>query len=231
MWNEARILPYWLRHYEQYAEKIFVWDGGSDDGTRELLQAHPLVTMFDQQCKGLDDIYFTSCLMRYRDLSPNADWCLAIAADEFIHHPQLETRLRQLTSFCKVQLSGFTMYAEHFPTTTGQIYDEIKLGHRDIWSTKTVLFNPHHEMNWLPGLHKEISDSIPARHTGIKLLHYRYLGAEYYLERMKRNYQRWQVAGIDVEFDVQRKHNLPDGTRGNPYRWYIENAHRLVKVV
>ena len=233
MLNEARILPYWLRHYEQYASRLFVWDGGSTDGTREMLQSHPLVTLFDQQCKGLDDHYFTECFMRYRDLSTEADWCLCVAADEFLYHPHLTEKLQllKLHHVRKVQLRGYTMYSDHFPTTSGQIYHEITHGYPDIWSTKTVLFSPQVEMRWLPGLHVECSGEKPERGTSIKLLHYRYLSADYYLERTRRNYEQWQVAGIQVEFNPNRKHNLPDGTRGNPYKWYVENTSKLVKVV
>lgn len=230
MWNEAPLLPYWLRHYEQYASRIFVWDGGSDDGTRELLEQHPLVTVFDQQCVGLDDHYFTECFMRYRDLSAEADWCACVAADEFIYHPQLEQRLATIDN-PKVQLTGYTMYSDHFPTTAGQIYDEIQHGYLDVWSRKTVLFRPRATMQWKPGLHVETSGDKPVVGTGIKLLHFRHLGVDYYLERTRRNYARWQLAGIDVEFDAERTHNLPDGTRGNPYRWYVENVDKLEKVV
>lgn len=232
MLNETRILPYWLRHYEQFATRIFVWDGDSTDGTHELLESHPLVTVLQQRCKGLDDLYFTECFMRYKDLSRgSADWCMAVAADEFIYHPQLLERLTFLTGAMKVQLIGYTMYAEQFPTTTGQIYDEIKFGYPDIWSTKTVLFNPAADMHWHPGLHYEASGEHKVRNSEIKLLHYRYLGADYYLERTQRNYAQWQVAGIDVEFDINRPHNLPDGTRGNPYEWYERNKSKLVQVV
>lgn len=233
MLNEARILPYWLRHYEQYASRIFIWDGGSDDGTREMLESHPLVTVFDQTCVGLDDHYFTTCFMHYQELSQQADWCLAIAADEFVYHPNLAQKLEFMKErhVTKVQLCGYSMYSDHFPTTTGQIYEEIQYGYRDIWSSKTVLFSPKSEMRWLPGLHVEISGEKPTRDSRISLLHYRHLGSDYYLERTKRNYERWQVAGIDVEFDYNRPHNLPDGTRGNPYQWYPANVSRLVKVV
>ena len=233
MLNESLLLPYWLRHYERYAKRIFVWDGGSTDGTREMLDAHPKVTVFDQACIGLDNNYFTQCFMEYRQLSREADWCLCVAADEFLYHPHLAEKLQILTihRVRKVQLKGYTMYSQQLPTTQGQIYEEIQYGYHDLWSCKTVLFNPKQEMKWRPGLHVEMSEGRPERDPSLKLLHYRHLSSAYYLERTRRNYQRWQVAGLDVEFNPERTHNLPDGTRGNPYKWYVENTSKLVKVV
>lgn len=233
MLNESRILPYWLRHYEKYAQRIFVWDGGSTDGTREMLDAHPKVTVFEQAQPGLDNNYFTQLFMEYRQLSREADWCLCVAADEFLHHPDLLNKLLMLKlhKVRKVQLRGYTMYAQRFPTTPGQIYEEVNHGYPDLWSCKTVLFNPRHEMCWLPGLHVDTSEGKPERDSLLRLLHYRWLGKDYYTDRTRRNYEGFKRAGCDVEFDMNRTHNLPDGSRGNPYKWYEENVSRLIKVV
>ena len=234
MRNEAAFLPYFLRHYETFAERIFIWEGASNDGTRELLEAHPLVTVFDQESQGLDNHYFTRVFMEYRRLSRGqADWCISVGGDELVYHPHILTKLHYLTceGVLKVQLRGYTMYHHEFPQTKKQIYDVVKLGYPDIWSTKTILFNPQAEMSWLPGLHIENSGDKPYRRSGIKLLHYRYFGAEYYEQRNRKNYAAFKEAGSKVEFDLNRSHNLPDGTRGNPYKWFAENTDRLIQVV
>src|ERR1700722_20355846 len=39
-WNERRMIEYFLRHYETFAERIVIYDDDSDDGTKEILLAH-----------------------------------------------------------------------------------------------------------------------------------------------------------------------------------------------
>jgi hypothetical protein len=39
-WNESRVIEYFLRHYEQFAERVVVYDENSTDGTKEILAAH-----------------------------------------------------------------------------------------------------------------------------------------------------------------------------------------------
>ncbi len=130
MRNEIKILPYFLRHYETFADRIFVWDDGSDDGTREILDAHPKVNVLPLNLGRADDVYFVNHLWpQYKEISRGyADWVMCVDADEFIYHPNLMEKLEELGSkgVKRICCRGFTMYHPKFPTTTGQIYDEIK---------------------------------------------------------------------------------------------------------
>ncbi len=232
MRNEIKILPYFLRHYETFADRIFVWDDGSDDGTREMLEAHPKVKILPLSLGRVDDVYFVECLWpQYRKISRGyADWVLCVDADEFIYYPNIVEKLKELgvNGIKKIRCCGFTMYHPTFPTTDGQIYDEVKTGVKDLWSTKTVVFNPDVKMSWGEGRHK----CSPTRYvetsytTGINLLHFRYLGWEYFLERTKRNY-----AYTNIVFDEKRKCPLPDGSWGIPYEWYEKQKDKLIRVV
>jgi len=42
-WNEQAMLGYFFRHYDRFVDRYVFYDDGSDDGTRERLQAHPRV--------------------------------------------------------------------------------------------------------------------------------------------------------------------------------------------
>ncbi len=232
MRNEIKILPYFLRHYETFADRIFVWDDGSDDGTREILEAHPKVTILPLNLGRCDDDYFVAHLWpQYRKSRGYADWVICVDADEFVYHPNILTRLEELgqQGIRRVYCYGFTMYHPEFPITTGQIYDEVKLGVADKWSSKLVLLDPELNMRWSRGRHRysHLGGNVTAMFdTGIHILHFRYLGWEYYMERTKRN-----LAYDNIEFFMERKGPMPDGTAAPPYEWFEKHKDSFKNVV
>lgn len=222
MRNEIVLLPYFLRHYEQFAEKIYVFDDKSDDGTKELLEQHPLVTVLPIEEKVTDEYIGSVLFTRYRSLSRRvADWVICVAGDEFVYHPKITEVLEQCKAEGKrkIKCSGFTMFSSHPPTTSGQIYDEIKRGLPCRFSNKTVVFDPELLMVWKLGTHSVRKNRrAPAwADTGIKLLHYRFLGEEYYLSRCRKN-----AVDLSPKWNVKQHHRLSDGGRGAPFDWFVE---------
>ena len=230
MRNEIKILPYFLRHYETFADRIFVWDDGSNDGTREMLEVHPKVKLLPLNLGRADDEYFVRYLWpKYKIISRgHADWTICVDADEFIYHPNIAEKIEELQrkEIRKVRCEGFTMYHPTFPTVQGQIYDEVKIGLRDKWSTKTVLFSPEIEIRWDIGRHRCSRKTKPACDTGINLLHFRYLGWDYYRERTKKN-----LSYDGIEFNDDRLCVMPDGSRRPPFKWFEEHKNSLVRLV
>lgn len=242
MRNEIRLLPYFLRHYETFASRIFVWDDESDDGTRELLNSHPKVTILPLGKSGLDDAYFISDLWpQYRVISRgHADWAICVDADEFVYYPpapdSIVGRLHELSGkgIKKIRLLGWAMHHDSFPTTSGQIYDEVKMGWVDRWSRKAVVFSPEAEMMWNWGRHWcAPQEGYPEIHkTGISLLHFRYLGEEFYVERNAKTAA--SLTGQEYKnrsSDTKQKYNMPDGHRAHPSEWCERNRHLLRQVV
>lgn len=232
MRNEIKIIPYFLRHYETFAERIFVWDDNSDDGTREILQSHPKVELLPINLGRIDDDYFVANLWpMYRRISRGyADWAIVVDADEFVYHPDIINKLEELDSLGvkRVLCYGFTMYHPTFPTTSGQIYDEVKLGVADKWSTKAILFNPEIQVHWTRGRHRSshLKSGGITWDTGIHILHFRYLGWDYYMERTRRN-----LSYDNIDFYLERNGPMPDGSKMPPYEWFDKNKESFKNVV
>lgn len=236
MRNEIKILPYFLRHYETFADRIFVWEDQSDDGTREMLESHPKVTVLDPGHHGADDVHYVKNLWpQYKEISRgHADWVMCVDADEFVYHPNIIEVLEECDriNIKRIRCSGFLMYHAYFPTTNGQIYDEVKMGWVDDWCSKTIVFRPEVHMAWANGRHSpKCSKTYLSQTTGIKLLHFRCLGWDYTEERNKKN-----CKSMGMEYKNDRHHNLPkrDGfkkERGVIFDWIDGNKNNTINVL
>jgi hypothetical protein len=247
IYNEVDFLPYFLRYYEQFATRIFVWDDKSTDGTRELLKAHPKVTILELEKSGAFDVEYAKYLWtQYKNYSRGkADWVVLADVDEILYHPQVKTQLQAYLKWGvdMVHPVGYTMMHETFPTTKGQIFDEVKWGIRDRNMDKKAIFRPELDVEFVPGRHRLAHLSITPKRdikiryrTGFRLLHYRYFGLDYFLARLKRNCERMGMTNTPhgdavFPYNAERRWRLPDGTRGFPSVWYPANMDKREKVV
>lgn len=241
MYNEELVLPYWLRHYETFADRIFVWDDDSTDKTREILGKHPKVTLLPRERHGLDDAYFVNTLYpQYEKYSRGiSDWVIVADGDEFIYHPHI----REVLADPKVQArkiihcAGFAMISEGPPTTTGQIYDEIKMGVRDLKESKWTIHSSNIQIRHKYGRHGPPANFYQFRgdrNTGIKSLHYRLLGEDYIESLDRSNLKRVQLAHphIKREFRRDELRRCPDGdTTMNTYEWLAKHKGEAFNVL
>lgn len=236
--NEHILLPYWLRHYETFANHMYVWDDQSDDGTREMLEAHPKVTLLPIEKCGDDDVHWiTNLFPQYEKHSQTSDWVIIADADEFIYHPKLTDILWKEKSdgtqviWCR----GYAMISDNPPTGTGQIYDEIKLGIPDKLESKWTIFSPNIRVRFRKGRHGGLLEgghSVTNADTGIKLLHYRYLGDQYLMDRDRRNAERIEmVYKIGYKYSPEQAHTMPDRKRGVALEWFAKHKNEAKDVI
>jgi hypothetical protein len=193
--NEERILPFFLRHYAPWVERMTFYDDRSTDQTRAILAHCPKAVVADWPGEpGLvDDQFLEFANERWKDARGHADYVVWVDCDEFLYHPNIVAVLeRYLAEGVDVpQIEGFTMVSRVFPTTTGQIYDEVRTGFPDgIWG-KAAIFRRH--MHWTMGRHSLDFTQFNPRSSAtaeIKLLHYRALGLDYVRWRHARNWER-----------------------------------------
>jgi hypothetical protein len=248
--NERQIIPYFLKHYGLFADRIFMWDDQSDDGTREILAAHPKVQLMSLPAnvpRGVQDQYWVERLWpQYKEISRDkADWVMIVDADEFIYHDDLLLALQDCLDrgVDIIICHGYLMIADSFPTTGGQIYDEVKHGIRDRMCDKWIIFNPRIDVEFMGGRHRrprrlEPADTI-VETDGFKQLHMRAFDSATVRARYARNMDSINIGLKQVNLPpitmdyYEQPHTFPNtsGQRGNIFKWLEDNRQNVIKVV
>lgn len=204
-WNEERFLPYFLRHYTAFASQITIWDNESTDRSIEIAGSFPNTRILSRDSGGelRDDILRDFKNECWKEVAGTADWVVVVDVDELLHHPSLLAYLRE----CRAKgitlpwPTGYEMVSKTFPSTSGQVYEEIREGVEDDWYSKPAIFDPGAitEINYIHGAHscEPIGRVVEDRSPELKLLHYRFLGLEYVLPRFESRRQR--QSSVDVQ--------------------------------
>jgi glycosyltransferase involved in cell wall biosynthesis len=187
LYNEEILLPYFLRHYGVFAEKIVCFDNGSTDRSAEIIDAHPATERIVFETDGLFDRIHLQLKSEYRKSRGRADWVICVDCDEFIYHPELPKLLQsyQDKGITYPKIDGFEMVSDQTPKTDGQIYEVAKIGFPSEGYSKRVVFNPSLEVFFEAGCHsaRVEGNKFESKEPEIKLLHYRFLGRDFFIQR------------------------------------------------
>ena len=228
-------MPYFMRHYGSFADRVIVYDDESDDGTPDIVRAAGGEV---RACSwtGIDDLAMvTLANQEYKLARGKADWVIWVDADEFIYADDMPGALRRLTreGVQMPTVTGYCMTANGPPSGDGQIYDEIKTGFRAGRYDKSCVVDPKTELAWGAGRHEymvytpnvlcAVNDYKP-----LKLLHYRWFGMDYCVERSRQNYARLSQQNLTNGLGLETRPGF-DG----PYspRWYAEQALSATTVI
>jgi len=167
-WNEAKMLPYYLRHYSQFCEKIIIYDNGSNDGSQQIIRNHPKAELrtYDTGGKIKDEVYLQIKNNCWKESRSKADWVIVGDIDEIVYHSDLPKFLDIAGNVHSIFTpGGINMVADKFPTTTGQIYEEVKTGTLHPGSCKPMIFDPNRvtEIAFDPGCHSASKNKSLAR--------------------------------------------------------------------
>ena len=226
------MMPYFLRHYSTFADRIFVYDDCSTDGTRDLVLACPSAILIDYpHSRGLHEEDLLETFGRYRRSLGVADWCMCVDVDEFIHHPNVRTALARADrlGYSVLRSHGYNMVSDHVPATQGQIYSELRLGATSNNYSKCVVLKPSVDIVWRKGRHGVISTTGIFGRVGLKLLHYYYLSPDYHLARKTRNLSRIQTDPFTTM--NERGFETVSGYRLRRAKAYYEKLLRVAKEV
>lgn len=239
--NEARLLPYFLRHYAPQVDRLILFDNASTDNSRALIAAYHNVEVHNYAVRPVIDSISAAQFAseRYHEARGKADLVLWVDCDEFLYSSgeTLREALRrvQAQGIRAVRSCGYQMLSESFPASDAPLTEQIRFGIRDTEYDKVAVFDPALNIRFRPGRHNCRIDGATAQQTSIKLLHYRYLGAEYFTRRNAYNFANLS----DLERQAGRSYHVAANHEGKySLRWFQHAqiyatdviAHNLVEV-
>jgi glycosyltransferase involved in cell wall biosynthesis len=210
-YNEEVMLPFFLRHYLSFCDRITIYDNCSTDGTDDILQRYNRnrvsVVKWDSNNQVRDDLYLkikNNCWKH-----SIADWVIICDVDELVYgwtDPGENTIISP--DWCE-------MVSERIPNGPKQIYEYINEGVPQGQVTKCIMFKPEriNEINYHPGCHgiNAVGD-VQVLHTpAMKILHYKFLSMNYVKERHRLFGQRMSDInkknrwGVQYEFNDDQK--------------------------
>jgi glycosyltransferase involved in cell wall biosynthesis len=213
-WNEEKFLDFFFRHYDSLVDEYHIYDDGSDDGTLQILSAHPKVQVYSFETT--EDSYVLSAQKYHENFwkasKHRADWVIVTAIDELLYHPNLENYLLECSAMgvSAIPAIGFQMISAEYPLPTKAVTSQISSGAFWRQMSKLSIFDPMkiEETNFSTGRHQA---SPTGNVTFPKVdellnLHYKYLS-------FNQTYQRHielgdKLRGFDVELNA-----------GHKYRW------------
>jgi len=208
--NEERLLPYFLRHYETFADRIFIFDEHSTDRTAEIAMAHPKVT-FDRYelSVGIHEAFFNKCFIdAYKKHSRGvADWIMIVDADELVYNKDMLSHLKMAREDGKhiIKTTAYEVVSETFPSDGVQIYDECKYGLRHRNFDKAIVFDPNLDVELTQGRHKTIlPDGTNPDRYGLLLLHCGHLSREFFLSRYSTSYKTRKFRNRKIRFHIKK---------------------------
>jgi hypothetical protein len=210
--NEEKIIPFFIKHYSTIASHIFLINNESDDNMVSVAkttaeQENVPLTILDFVTGGFDEQWFTALKTNaYKTLAIDYDLVIQVDPDELIYHRSIPTKLfltekvREGYSFFKP--NGYQMTDNKFPEYTGiPIVELVKYGCLDTGFSKPVVFSPKYVFQTTFGFHNTQlldlnGESIsPYQENDFLLLHYKFLGIEHRLERIKSQKNRLSEFG------------------------------------
>jgi hypothetical protein len=197
-YNEREMLPFYLRHYEQFADEIVVFDDNSDDGSAVIARCCDKVSLANWPFPSglVDDNMMRLWQSSLSDAQQDGfDWVAFPDIDEILWNQQgIRATIARADErgYEVIASEGWNMMGDGLPKDDGhsQIWQLLQSGVRAPVYSKPIIVKVGTQVNWNRGRHALENCSPKLSPPMVKLLHYRYLGYDYTARRNARNYAR-----------------------------------------
>jgi glycosyltransferase involved in cell wall biosynthesis len=193
VWNEEFMLPHFLNHYSQFADRIFVIDHNSTDLTAEIAKAHPMVTYSRLEEPEYSEELISRTFEKYAKKN-RSDWAVVVDCDEFVTGLDKLEKPNDILPSGIIRTKGYMMVGK-----TGKLEDckPVRMKSFD----KPIIFDPTLDIEFTDGRHDIVRRHKMSAFVGSEpgddaepyeweLLHYKYPSREYYYERNLKSYPR-----------------------------------------
>jgi len=190
-WNEEKLLPFFIEHYSEFADKIIIYDNESTDSSAQIMSKYPKVQRREYSSNNQirDDLYLKIKNNVWKEVRGTADWVIVCDMDEFFYHQNIKNFLNTAKSrgFTIIKPQGYNMASFEFPQYGKPLVEIVKTGLPFDPESKMCVFNPGviKEMNYTAGCHytKPQGNVKILEDKEAKLLHYKFLGRDNFLDR------------------------------------------------
>jgi glycosyltransferase involved in cell wall biosynthesis len=232
MRNEEMMLPYFLRHYQNLADKIIIYNHASTDATARIAAAHPSAEVRPFALYDLvDEPTLTQFAnTQYKEARGAADWVMWVDADEFLYHPHMLAYLAEMQAqdVRVIRTQGYTMLDDCPPYGDAPLISQVRRGVPDPTFSKWAIFNPSVEMNFQHGRHHANPTGFVSPTAEVKLLHYRYFGADWL---RRKNETQWAQMGPRNKLNGWGYHYGPDNHGYYSPEWFAKALTAAQEVI
>ena len=207
VWNEMALLPFFLDHYRSFVDKFYLFDDGSDDGSCEYLAEQPDVVLSRFDSAG--DSFVAKARQFYCDAwkasRGHADYVVVVNIDELVHNPdpRAALSLAREEKATVIDTRGWEMIGDSMPTC-GPLWKTVPHGVHSKAESKIAIFDPEaiREINYGPGRHTAKPEGRVRGYNEpiFDLLHYKYLSADYLVERYRQLGERMRAGDIASQY-------------------------------
>lgn len=192
-WNEEKIIPYFLKHYENFVSNIYVYDNISNDNSVKLLKSHPKVTVIPYHTNNeiRDDAYLQIKNNGWKNSIGKADIVIVCDMDEFLYSDDLKKSINNFyeSDATIIKPTGYDMITGEFEFNyNDKLTNLVKTGYKNNLFDKLVMFKTKNitEINYKGGCHvaTPIGDKVKLFEGEFLLLHYKRLGLKNFLNKM-----------------------------------------------
>lgn len=201
--NEEKTMPFILDYYSKYCQSITLIDNMSTDKSLEVASKYPNMTILRWDSGGFYNEHAQTTIKQqiYKNSRGKADWVILADGDEIIYGLEMLSEYKK-KGIKLPNINGYHMVCEKFPEYDGTcITEKVKTGSREPHMDKQAVLDPSVDISYSLGMHTFRADAQrDMDNPPLKLLHYKFLGADYIVDRNKmytpRISEQYKAMGI-----------------------------------